>query len=555
MDKLIIKNGTLFDPLCNIEGEEKDILIEEGKIVDKFTNDTGAKEINAKNKTIIPSAIDIHTHVASQQVNWARLLGTKIEQFQKLWNSLTLENVAKDYISKGYTFIVEANVFPSLAKHAVFNFSNLPILDKAMLLNVSNLWPLELEFQRGLEDDASVFLSDLLTITKSYGFKVYNPFESENWNYQKLRESLDYKGRLYNFTPLDVYHNLTKYNEHLGLPHSIHAHIEGYEKEQGKKNLIKILKRIETLGLESKPSNNMEIKRSQSFHIAHASSYNIDGNNSELIEFYNKNQNFDLDLAFLGFNAVNPLITSDRRLINSLIALNNPYKLIRSAVEFEGDSFATFRRFDKKNKQDCTLWANALDLALNIENKWQMQFSTNFPNYSHVKSVAEIATWLISENARKNFMKDMNDEFLKNNPLLNSSKELSFNEFVILTRSSPAKSLGIGSIKGNLGIGADADLNILDLNIKELDASKDYKEVEKSLQNIEYVLKDGKIVKKKEMIDINHHGKLFWAKGNVEKEKTSTLLSKKKEFYQKFYSIFYDSLQVNVSTNNQKEII
>jgi len=555
MDKLIIKNGTLFDPLNNIEGEEKDILIEEGKIVDKFTSDAGVKEINAKNKTIIPSAIDIHTHVASQQVNWVRLLGTKIEQFQKLWNSLTLENIAKDYISMGYTFIVEANVFPSLAKHAVFNFNNLPILDKAMLLNISNLWPLELEFQRGLEDDASVFLSDLLSITKSYGFKVYNPFESENWNYQKLRESLDYKSRLYNFTPLDVYQNLTKYNEYLGLPHSIHAHIEGYEKEQGKKNLTKILKRIETSGLKPKPDNNMEIKRSQSFHIAHASSYNIDGNNSELIEFYNKNQNFDLDLAFLGFDAINPLITSDRRLINSLIASNNPYKLIRSAVEFEGDIFATFRIFDKKIKQDCILWANALDLALNIKNKWQMQFSTNFPNYSHVKNVPEIATWLISEEARKNFMKDMNDEFLKNSPLLNNSEELSFNEFVILTRSSPAKSFGIGSIKGNLENGADADLNILDLNIKELDTSKDYKEVEKSLQNIEYVLKDGKIVKKKEIIGIDHHGKLFWAKGNVDKEKKSTLILKKKEFYQKYYSIFYDSLQVSVSTNNQKEII
>ena len=142
------------------------------------------------------------------------------------------------------------------------------------------------------------------------------------------------------------------------------------------------------------------------------------------------------------------------------------------------------------------------------------------------------ATWLISENARKNFMKDMNEEFLKNNSLLNNSEELSFTEFVILTRSSPAKSLGIGSIKGNLGTGADADLNILDLNIKELDTSKDYKEVEKTLQNIEYVLKDGKVVKKKEIIDINHHGKLFWTKGNVEKEKKSTLLSKKKEFYQ-----------------------
>ena len=43
MNKLIIKNGLIYDPLNKIEGEKKDILTESGKIVDKFSNEKDIK--------------------------------------------------------------------------------------------------------------------------------------------------------------------------------------------------------------------------------------------------------------------------------------------------------------------------------------------------------------------------------------------------------------------------------------------------------------------------------------------------------------------------------
>jgi len=116
MERLIIKNGLIFDPINNIDGEVKDILVESGKITEKFSAEKDVKEIDAKGKTVIPSATDIHTHVASQQVNWARLLGTNQKKFMDIWQGLTLRNIARNYISNGYTFILEANVFPSLTK-------------------------------------------------------------------------------------------------------------------------------------------------------------------------------------------------------------------------------------------------------------------------------------------------------------------------------------------------------------------------------------------------------------------------------------------------------
>ena len=134
MERLVIKNGLVFDPLNNVEGEKKDILIESGKIVEKFSTLTNIKEIDANGKTVIPAASDIHTHVASQQVNWARLLGANIDKFKETWKGLTLEKIAKDYINMGYTFILEANVFPSLAKQTIFNFKQFLEFSYVMLL-------------------------------------------------------------------------------------------------------------------------------------------------------------------------------------------------------------------------------------------------------------------------------------------------------------------------------------------------------------------------------------------------------------------------------------
>jgi len=271
----------------------------------------------------------------------------------------------------------------------------------------------------------------------------------------------------------------------------------------------------------------------------------------------NSNENIDLDLGFIAFNQINPLITSDRRLIDSLLKANNneaTYKLIRAAIEFEGDIFATFRNFDKKNIANCYLWANALDIALSVKNIWQMQFSINFPNYANITDVPEIATWLVSKSARDNFMNDMNSDFLKDNSLKNNNKILTFNEFVILTRASPAKSLGLGSTKGNLGVGADADINIIDISINDIDISKNPNNIKTALSNIEYVIKAGNIIKEKEKIDLSHQGKIFWSQGKPEKEDKSLIMKSKKEFYEKFGSIFYDSLKVSIEKESLREI-
>ena len=63
MQDIIIKNGTIFDPINNIDGEVMDIALSNGKIVDRV-NESKALVIDATNKIVLPGGVDIHSHIA-----------------------------------------------------------------------------------------------------------------------------------------------------------------------------------------------------------------------------------------------------------------------------------------------------------------------------------------------------------------------------------------------------------------------------------------------------------------------------------------------------------
>ena len=70
MKDLIIKNGVVYDPLNDIDGEKKEIHIKDGIIVDKVNGD--AKVIDASGMIVMPGGVDIHSHIAGTKVNAGR---------------------------------------------------------------------------------------------------------------------------------------------------------------------------------------------------------------------------------------------------------------------------------------------------------------------------------------------------------------------------------------------------------------------------------------------------------------------------------------------------
>ena len=59
---LKIINGEVYDPANNINGEVREICIENGCIV---SSTGGGQTIDAKGMVVMPGGVDIHAHIAA----------------------------------------------------------------------------------------------------------------------------------------------------------------------------------------------------------------------------------------------------------------------------------------------------------------------------------------------------------------------------------------------------------------------------------------------------------------------------------------------------------
>jgi len=66
---LVIRNGTVYDPLNGVDGEKTDVFIRGDKVVEE----TKGKVIDASGLIVFPGGVDIHTHIAGSKVNLGRL--------------------------------------------------------------------------------------------------------------------------------------------------------------------------------------------------------------------------------------------------------------------------------------------------------------------------------------------------------------------------------------------------------------------------------------------------------------------------------------------------
>ncbi len=102
-----------------------------------------------------------------------------------------------------------------------------------------------------------------------------------------------------------------------------------------------------------------------------------------------------------------------------------------------------------------------------------ISFSTDSPSGCLFSSYPKLFAWLLSRGNRKELMPDA---------------EYSLYELAQITRTNPARQLGLEN-KGHLGIGADADIAIYDL-----DENTDGWELEKRLGNCSFLLKGGETI-------------------------------------------------------------
>ena len=185
------------------------------------------------------------------------------------------------------------------------------------------------------------------------------------------------------------------------------------------------------------------------------------------------------------------------------------HKWVNSDVETETSGGIIPFRYKKNNAVNATQWSIGLELALLIDDPWKIFMTTDHPNGGPFFAYPKILAWLMSKKARMATLTKCNKKAQRKSLLPSIDRELSLYELAIMTRAGQAKALGLPN-KGHLGVGADADVAIYNINPEKTDIAQKYKSTRRAFKSAAYTIKDGEIVVKDGEIVKQVFGKTYW---------------------------------------------
>jgi formylmethanofuran dehydrogenase subunit A len=537
---MIIKGGIVYDPANGISGDEMDICIEAGRIVE----DAVGEEIDARGLLVIPGGVDAHSHIAGSKVNTGRVMRPEDSRLGiepktvvcRPSTGYTVPNcyaIGYRYARMGYTTAFEAATPILEARHTHEELEEIPILDKGALTLFGNNWEVLECVRDGDISKLAAYVAWGLRAARGYGVKLVNPGGGEAWGFGSNVKSLNDPVPNFDVTPAQIIHGLAEANELLRLPHSIHLHFNNTGKPG---NYTTALETLELLK-DVHPSRARQV-----VHIAHMqfSSYggtswrDFESKAPIIADYFNKNDHATMDVGQVLFGSATTM-TADAPLEYGNARLAHA-KWSNHDIELEESSGVVPWVYFRKNLVNDVQWAAGLELALLTKDPWKVIMTTDHPNGSPFVNYPEVITLLMSRSKRASELATQHEMAAKRSTIAAVEREMDWNDITIMTRAAPARILGLGE-KGHLGIGADADVSIYDIRPEEVDTGKDHQLVKKALSRAKYTLKGGIIVSKDGDILATPMGKTYWVDAAVPKDDMDRLMVDINEKFERYYSV------------------
>jgi len=539
---LLIKNGIVYDPINNIEGEKMDIFVSDGKIASDAKD---AKEIDVNGKLVLPGGVEGHTHIAGGKVNAGRIMRPEdsrrgAEPRSKLtraYSGCSVPNVYATgyrYAKMGYTFLMEAAMPPMAARHTHEELIEIPIVDKGAMPVLDNHWMTMECVKDGDMDKLTAYIAWMLKATKGFGIKIVNPGGVEAWAWGKNVSDLHDRVPNFDVSPAEILKGLSVANERLNLPHSIHVHCNRIGSPGNSETTL------ETYGLLSDVKNDDR----QVMHATHTQFHGYGGENwgdfcskaDEIAKYVNSHNNLTIDLGVVMFCDTTTM-TGDGPHEFNLYRLTRR-KWSNHDVELEVGSGVVPFVYGPKIPPHAIMWAVGIELPLLIDDPWKVMMTTDNPNGCPFTFYPQIFAQLMSKKKREAMLEEVHPVVNSHAILPSIDRELDWNDIAIMTRGAPARLLGIDKHgKGHLGIGADADIAIYDIAPKEVDPAMDYKSIERAFSYTAYTIKSGEIVCKDNEVVAVPKGKTFYVDPEIDDSVMDTMLPDLKDKFKECYSI------------------
>lgn len=561
MSKIAIEGGYVYDPENGIDGDVKDIFIDDGKVVDDL-DIRDAKVIDATGMVVMPGGVDIHSHIAGSKINIGRLL--RPEDHRKDVVSKTRNTrsgvgyscpstfvAGYRYARLGYTTVMEAAMPPLGARHVHEELNDTPIFDKAAYpLFGNNHFTLKY-VKEGDIDMLKAFIAWLLKVTKGYAVKIVNPGGVENWKWGRNVEGYEDTVDNFGVTPKEIVTSLAEANEELNLPHSIHLHCNNLGMPGNYETTLETMNSVRDIQPSPNRSTNMHVVHCQFNALAGDSWRTLKSGASEIADFVNDNSHVSLDMGQAIFTNTTTM-TGDGPWQFRLWNLTGN-KWVNSDVEMEAGAGVVPYTFRKNNPANVIQWAIGLELALSVHDPWRVFMTTDHPNGGPFVFYPKVISWLMSRKARTDAMLEMNKAVMRRTSLPNIYREYTFSELATVSRAATARVLGLED-KGHLGIGANGDVAIYDID-PEAWRPSEYQKLEKAMTKTAYTIKDGAIVVKDGEIMASPNGKTYWVDAEIPEDIEKELLSDVSAEFKKYYTINLNNYPVEGAYLPNQEIV
>ncbi|MCA9168710.1 MAG: formylmethanofuran dehydrogenase subunit A [Planctomycetales bacterium] len=457
---LRIVGGKIFDPANGIDGQVRDLYINNGKFVAAV--DPAARTIDATGMIVFPGGVDVHTHVAGGAINFARAMSPEDHRrTQAFIRSKTRRSglggyapttfaTGYLYAGMGWTTVNEAAVPVLSARHTHEELSDVPIVDKSTLVLMANNEIMLDLMEQGEYDRAKNVVAWYLWAAKAYGVKAVNPGGVAAWKWGKDAKQLtDPIAGYDSLTPGTIVTQLAQICTDLKLPHPMHLHCNNLGAPGNITTTLETLKHLE----------------GHRAHIAHSQYHAYGGNDwdemcsqtTQLAEYFNQHPELTTDAGAVLFGDT-VTITADGPWQHLLYKLTGR-KWGNIDVENETGCGIVPYTYRPSNLVNAVQWAVGLELLLLIRDPFQVFLSTDHPNGGCFWRYPEIIQLLMCADYRQEWMAKLPDKIKGRITLPEITREYTLYEIAAAMSAGPARALGL-SQKGNLGIGCDADVVI-----------------------------------------------------------------------------------------------
>jgi formylmethanofuran dehydrogenase subunit A len=425
-------------------------------------------------------------------------------------------------------------------------------MDKATYILTGDWWFVLENLAKGDIDECARLVAWLMRSSKGYAIKVVNPGGLESWGFGHNVHSIDDQVPNFCITPREIMRGLIKVNKKLKMPHTIHLHTNNLGVPGNYHTTLDTMKALEDLSSDGKPV----------CHITHIQFASFKGENwgkfksgaEEIASYINGHNHITLDMGQVTFNDTTTM-TADGPFEFSLYELGGHNKWVNSDVETESSGGIIPFHYKRKSPVNALQWSIGLEIALLIKDPWKIFMTTDHPNGGPFTDYPKVLSWLYSKKAREATLNKCHKSAKRKSLLPSIDRELSLYELAIMTRAGTAKTLGLSN-KGHLGVGADADVAIFDINPEKLDIAQKFRTARKAFSNVVYTIKDGTIVVKDgEVINGQVPGRTIWV--DSETKEPCKIDDEMKRRFKEYWTIEYENYAVSdhyVKVSDQMKI-